>query len=78
MRTRVHESIDLWDASSRLGDPRRGTARGVPGAGAGQISGELAHPCTGGSSAAFSVILDMATETRDATPTRGEESARVR
>mmetsp|Transcript_12370 Transcript_12370/g.55818 ORF Transcript_12370/g.55818 Transcript_12370/m.55818 type:complete len:202 (+) Transcript_12370:1865-2470(+) len=35
------------------------------------------RPCTGGSSAAFSVILDMATETRDATPTRGEESARV-
>ena len=62
-------------ASGILGEGPRGA---FPGRGRGQISGELAHPCTGGSSAAFSVILDMATETRDATPTRGEESARVR
>ena len=49
-----------------------GTGRGRAGPGP-----RFTHPCTGGSSAAFSVILDMATETRDATPTRGEESARV-
>ena len=74
VRTRVHELIDPNDSRTRLRDPRNAPRRDVPGRGRGR---GFTHPCTGGSSAAFSVILDMATETRDATPTRGEESARV-
>ena len=66
--------IDPNDARTRLRDHSERAPTGRSRAGPGP---RFTHPCTGGSSAAFSVILDMATETRDATPTRGEESARV-